>query len=401
MSVRAIPEAFLPLRDPYRHYALYGGRGSAKSHTVGGELADKGNQRGLKIACGRQFQNSINESVKELIEQKIAEQGLNDNYRILDREIRHVSNGTKFIFLGLDRNPDSQKSLEGVDIFWGEEAHTFNEKSLEIIIPTIRKPGSSMIWTWNPRYATDPVDNMFRGGEPPERSFVREVSYLDNPWFFSGELATEMRFHRKRFPKRFKHVWLGAYDENGDAQIFQNWKIGRIEIPANVYPRIGMDFGFGSDPHAVMKIYILRELGILYIAQESVGEASLRELPTFVERVSETKKWPIIADSGMPGVIEYLGSKGFTIYGARKGKGSVETGINWLQGWDIIIDPECVHMQEEARRYFWKLDKGGKPMPEPVDKFNHCWDAIRYALEDEITIIDPNDTDQGSMKVKF
>jgi phage terminase large subunit len=395
----SVPEKFLPLYQPFRHKAFHGGRGSAKSHSFGQALSIMSAQRKLRIGCGRQFQNSIRDSVKELIEQKIKDLNIRDGFKITDQEIIHRSTGSRFSFFGLERNPDSQKSLEGLDIFWGEEAHTFNEKSLEIIIPTVRAKGSEMWWSWNPRYRTDPVDNMFRGSVRPERSVVVEVGYEDNPYFFETELPAEMRFLKKKNLEKYKHVWRGGYDENSEARIFPNTRIGRLEVPEHILPRFGMDFGFSNDPNAVIKLYVLHETQQIYIAAEAFGRVPLTALADLVLSVPESDRWPIIADSARPETIDYLRGKGFSIHSATKGPGSIKNGINWLQGYDIVIDPDCLNMQEEARLYFWKLDPLGKPLSIPVDKYNHGWDAIRYAVEEE-SMLEEDDPDGGVVKVR-
>lgn len=391
-----VPEKFIPLYQPYRHKAAFGGRGSAKSHTIAEALAAISASRQTRVGCGRQFQNSIKDSVKELIEQKIYDLGLNDGFKILDTEIIHRTLGSRFTFFGLDRNPDSRKSLEGLDIFWGEEAQTFNEKSLDIIIPTVRKKGSEMWWSWNPRYRTDPVDDMFRGSIPPPRSVLIDVGFEDNPYFFHTELYHEMKFLKKKNLEKYKHVWRGGYDENSEARIFRNTRVGRIDVPSHIEPRFGMDFGFGSDPAAVIKLYILKNERIIYIAQEAFGHGvPLISLTDFALGITEITDYFITADSSQPQTIDYLGNQGLAIYGAIKGPGSVKTGIEWLKGFDIVIDPDCLHMQEEARLYFWKLDPLGKPLPIPVDKHNHGWDAVRYACEE--FIISDNESEDGGV----
>lgn len=394
----SIPQAFVGLFQPYRNKAFYGGRGSAKSHSFAEALAAISAHRTRRIVCARQYQNSIADSVKDLIEQKIQKLNIRDGFSITDKEIKHNSTGSRFSFIGLDRNPDSQKSLEGIDILWTEEAQSVNEKALEIIIPTVRKPGSELWWSWNPRYRTDPVDARFRGPEVPPRSLVVPVSFNDNPYFYTTELAGEMRFMRKHNPSRFEHVWGGGYDENGEARVFQNVRFGRVDVPEYCIPRFGLDFGFSSSPNALVKLYIIHEQNIIYVVQEAFGRVPTKQLADLLDTVHESRVYPIIADNARPEQIDYLAGEGFNIYAARKGPGSLQSGINWLQGFDIVIDPDCYNMREEARQYLWKLDPLGRPLPIPVDAYNHGWDAIRYACEDEF-ILNASDTDKGVVRL--
>ena len=195
----------------YRDYAFYGGRGGAKSHSVGGALVIQAAQKPIRVVCAREIQDSIKDSVKQLIEDKINDYGLQDAFEALRDETRAL-NGGGFIYKGMWRNPDAIKSLEGADIFWGEEANRFSAKSIRLVRPTMRKPGSRMIWTWNPEFEHDPIDRLFRGpAGPPPNSYVRQVSYLDNPWFRTSPLQAEMEHDFKTNPDMAEHVWDGGY----------------------------------------------------------------------------------------------------------------------------------------------------------------------------------------------
>jgi phage terminase large subunit len=386
-----VPEVYLPLwtgkfpdtQEPIEHYAFYGGRGGAKSHSIGEAIIGASCKKEERIVCGRQFQNSIKDSVKELLQIKIKKMNMSAFFTETERELVNVSTGSRFSFIGMDRNPDSAKSLEGCTIFWGEEAHMFTAKSVEIIIPTVRTLGSRMIWSWNPRYRTDPVDNLFRGANIPERSYIRKVSWRDNPYFMQTRMPSEYRRSLKN-PKRHVHIWEGGYDENPDVAIFDNWRVGRIDVPPKIRPRFGEDFGYGSDPNVIIKLYVLEDEGIVYIAEEAVGyKVSNRDLPALMDTITEIRDWPITADSARPETIEYLQSKGFSIHSARKGAGSVKNGINWLQGFELVISPDCPVTADEIRDYKWHTDPNGKPLPLPAPNQNdHCIDAIRYAVED-------------------
>lgn len=393
------PEAYLPLYQPhhaYEHFAFYGGRGGAKSHSITEAVSIQSCMNTERVVCGRQFQNSIADSVKSLVEQKIKAINMAVYFKITEREIVNLATGSRFSFVGMDRNPESVKSLEGATIFFGEEAQTFTKRSIELIVPTIRAPGSRMIWSWNPRNREDEVDLMFRGQHPPEASYIREVSWRDNPHFFRTRMPSEYRRSMKANPKRHVHVWEGGYDENPDAAIFTSWSVGRPAfIPAKCRPRFGMDFGFGSDPNAIVKVYIIEpqdlgydpatHLGFVYIAQEAGGyKISNNDLPALMDTITEVRDYYITADSARPETIDYLQGKGFSVYGAKKGAGSVKNGINWLQGYHLLVDPSCPTTAEEVRSYKWKVDKNDKPLPMPDDKQqDHYIDAIRYAVEED------------------
>lgn len=212
MSEVQIPSAFRELFNPgWRDAAYYGGRGGAKSHSVASALVIQAATSPLRIVCAREIQDSLKDSVKQLIEDKISDHGLEDHFEALRDETR-AKNGGKFVYKGMWRNPDALKSLEGADVFWGEEANRFSARSIRLIRPTLRKPGSRMIWTWNPEFDHDPIDKMFRGeAGPPPNSIVREVSWKDNPWFSGTPLQAEMEHDYRTDPSTAEHVWGGQY----------------------------------------------------------------------------------------------------------------------------------------------------------------------------------------------
>lgn len=206
-----LPDYAQCLWQPARHYALYGGRGGAKSHSVAKRLLIGGAEESLRIGCGREIQKNISESVKQLLDDQIALLGLEDYYESLDTEIRGRRTDTLFTFHGLWRNPKGLKSMEGYDWFWGEEASAFSQTSIRTLIPTLRKETSRFIWTWNPDYEHDPIDRMFRGPSgPPPNSIVRRVGWEDNPWF--PDVLREAKDHDYAVdPDMADHVWGGEY----------------------------------------------------------------------------------------------------------------------------------------------------------------------------------------------
>jgi phage terminase large subunit len=410
-DIRAIDvvlgEKYLKLLwTPARHKAIYGGRGSAKSWSVATALSVIAGQEKKKIVCARQFQNSIRDSSKALIEKRLVQMGIRQQFHVTDQYIQHRGTKSEFTFVGLERNIESIRSLEGADIVWVEEARTIKAKSMEILLPTVRQPGSYFIWTWNPEQPTDPVDAYFRKFGPPPRSIVQFVDYTDNPFFYQTELPHEMEVLKTGNFERYKHVWLGAYDLASESRVFPNVTIGRVNVPGDCPPRYGMDFGFGGDPSFVVKVYIIEAHRILYIAAEASGHVAMNELPDMIRSVVHSDDDLIKADSSQPGTIGYLQGRGFVnMVGAAKGPGSVKSGINFINGYRIIVDPNCEAMREEARLYSYMTDKlTGKVLPGkiPVDAFNHGWDSTRYACEDAIAN-PPSDNDEmdGVVRLKW
>lgn len=205
-----IPEKFLPLFEPWRYKAYYGGRGSAKSHSFATVLIIQATKTPLRVLCTREFQTSIKDSVKKLIDDKIIQTNQSDFYESTDTEIRG-KNGSAFIFAGLKNNINSIKSMEGIDICWIEEANVISQSSLDVLIPTIRKEGSELWFSWNPVNDLDPVDMMFRGPNAPPNAIIGRVSWRDNP-FFPRVLKDELEQLKAIDLQKYLHIWEGEYN---------------------------------------------------------------------------------------------------------------------------------------------------------------------------------------------
>lgn len=244
------PDVFYPLTSPARFKGAWGGRGSGKSHFFGGHLVLQALERNVRAVCLREVQMSIKDSVKQLIEDKIREYGHQSDFRILDQEIRGP-NDSLFIFRGLkDMNAASIKSLEGFNVAWVEEAQTLTQKSLDLLIPTIREDDSELWFSWNPDNPTDPVDVFLRKRKPPNAQVVR-ANYEDNP-FFPDVLRLDMERDKAEDYAKYAHVWLGEYRDVSDTQfisreIIRDAVSRETELPEG--PRImGFDPArFGDD----------------------------------------------------------------------------------------------------------------------------------------------------------
>lgn len=216
---------FLPLLEPARFKGAHGGRGSGKSHFFADLLVEECLlEQPMWAVCLREVQKDLGQSVKKLIESKIQARGLTHRFRILDDRIITPGDG-RIIFAGLqDHTADSIKSLEGYKRAWIEEAQTVSERSLEILIPTIRAPGSQIWASWNPRSANDAIEQLLRGPDRRTNSLVVEVNYTDNPWL-SDEMRQEELDDRRLRPDRHAHIWLGEYEPQAIGAIFNRTKI--------------------------------------------------------------------------------------------------------------------------------------------------------------------------------
>jgi len=171
------------LYQPYRYKIIYGGRGSGKSYAVADALIIQSLEKKHLILCGREFQNSIKESVHSLLKQRIEALNLGEYFEITRDEITCSYTGSRFIFKGLRHNIDSIKSMAGITILWIEEADTLSSESWRVIEPTIREPGSEIWCTFNPKHENDILYRTFLSSESPKNSYVVRVNYMDNPYF--------------------------------------------------------------------------------------------------------------------------------------------------------------------------------------------------------------------------
>ena len=203
-----IPKPFAPLLTVRKRIKLYyGGCGGGKSYAFADSLLLKGRMQKLLIACLREVQDSIKDSVYRLLCDRIAFYGLKD-YKISENKIQNQITGTKFIFKGLrDQDVQKIKSLEGVDIAWIEEGQSISKKSWEILAPTIRKDGSEIWISMNREEENDPLWVML-AEHPDERTLVVKVNYEDNP-FCPEELKIQARQCLEQNPEDYVHIWLG------------------------------------------------------------------------------------------------------------------------------------------------------------------------------------------------
>lgn len=235
MSKLQIPTArvFEPLLQPSRYKGAFGGRGSAKSHFFGGLMVEQCVMRaGTMGLCIREMQKDLKHSSKALIEGKIQEFGVGHSFRVLNDRII-TPGGGQILFQGMqDHTSESVKSLEGFDIAWIEEAQVLSDRSLSLLRPTIRKEGSEIWASWNPRRHTDAVDHFLRTLKPTG-SIVVQSNWRDNPWFTEA-LEAERQLDLDLYPERYDHIWEGGY-----AQAFEGAYYAKALAKAKAEGRIG------------------------------------------------------------------------------------------------------------------------------------------------------------------
>ena len=200
--------------DPkYRYIFIRGGRSSGKSHEVANYLVDRSiSEQDLKIVGLREIQKSIDKSSKSLVDDKIKLMSLTGCYDSIKSEIRKKNDGGLFYFQGMnDLTADSVKSLEGFKVGWFEEAQNTTRNTLKVLRPTIRTDDSQLIFTWNPKFPDDAIEEFCNQMRNEPDCLVIHVNYTDNP-FLSDVVLREVELDQKHNPEDFEHIWLGDYD---------------------------------------------------------------------------------------------------------------------------------------------------------------------------------------------
>jgi len=378
-------DIFSHKRGAVRFRCAHGGRGSGKSFTFAKMAAVFGYAEKLRILCTRELQTSIKESFHAELKAAItSEPWLTAHYDVGVDYIRG-KNGTEFIFRGLRHNIGSIKSLAKIDLCIVEEAEDVPEQSWIDLEPTIRS-GKSEIWViWNPRVENSPVDKRFIKNTPPRCECV-EMNYEDNPWF-PAVLDEQRKYAEKVMDyAQYAHIWLGKYWASSDAQIFRDkFRVDdTIQPPEDCTLYFGADWGFAVDPSTLVRMWIDEDKRELYIDYEAYAiGVEINDLHELFDQVPESRRWKITADSARPETISYMNNNGFFVVGSKKGKGSVEEGVNFLKSYQIIVHPRCKHALEELRLYSYKRDRlTNDVLPIIQDANNHVIDATRYALEE-------------------
>jgi phage terminase large subunit len=375
------------LFKPKRYKVLHGGRGGAKSWGVARALIVRASKAPILILCAREYQNSIAESVHRLLSNQISEMGMDHLFDITDKSIKG-KNGSEFIFAGLHNNVKSIKSMEGVDICWVEEAEKVSNNSWEILIPTIRKEGSEIWVTFNPDEESDPTYQRFVVNTPPDAEVV-EINWADNKWF-PENLRKEKDYLYRVDAEAAEHVWGGKCNTRSDAQIFAKKYVVEAFTPHENWngPYFGQDFGFGTDPSATCKLWLYEN--VLYVEYVKFGYGLKNtELDKLIRSIPGAGDHIIRGDNSRPETIAHL-TEDFDLkmISCKKWSGCVEDGIQYLRSLEkIVIAPDNKQMIDEARLYRYKVDKvTGDVLPIIVDKHNHGWDSIRYAMEPAILL---------------
>jgi len=372
-----IPIEFKRLFDrDWREAAIYGGRYSLKSHTTARYLLIRARQEKVRIGCFREFQNSISESSHQLLSDLIVFYGLFD-FVVTDKAIVNSQTGSDFIFKGLRNNAQSIKSIEGIDIAWVEEAQTISSESLDILTPTVRKPGSQIIYTYNRLLEDDPIhQRLVIEGRP--NTLVINVNYdiAIKYNMMPDVIRNEMEDDKVNRPSLYKHKWLGE-PSSLERKVFRDWRfIDEIPYEARL-EKYALDFGYTNDPTAIIALYYYNGG---YIIDEIAYHKGLSN-KQIADIINSHPQAHVVADSAEPKSIDELRLYGLTVLPAQKGNDSVRQGIQFVQRQKISVTNRSYNIINEYMKYLFLEDKLGKITNVPQERDNHAMDAVRYAFE--------------------
>ena len=311
-------------------------------------------------------------------------------------EITYIPTGQKIYFRGLD-DPLKVTSIT-VDVgslcwLWIEEAYEINsEADFDMLNESIRGEVQDGLFkqvtlTFNPWNDRHWLKRKFFDN-PDKDTLAMTTNYTCNEWLDEADLQVFETMKEKN-PRRYQVAGLGNWGIV-DGLVYENWKEQEFNVEdvrtANTTSVFGLDFGYTNDPSALFCGILDVKAKKLWIFDEMYEKAlSNRDIYNNIVDMGFAKE-QIIADCAEPKSIDELKYYGLRrIQGAKKGKDSINNGIQWIQELEIIIHPRCVNFLTEIGNYQWDEDKFGNKVNKPIDCFNHLMDAMRYALEKYIT----------------
>lgn len=369
----------------------YGGASSGKSHGVIQKVVFKSLQAWKyprKVLFLRKVGSSVYDSIFEDVKQCLEAWGLlgackvnNSAYRI------ELPNGAQFIFKGLD-NPEKIKSIKGISDVVMEEASEFtldDYTQLTLRLRDKKHPNKQIYLMFNPVSKVNWVYNAFFV-KKPKNTVIYQTTYKDNR--FLDEVTKEnIEELANRNEAYYKIYALGEF-ATLDKLVFPKYKkqlLNKEELK-HIPSVFGLDYGFINDPSAFMHVKIDEENKRLYIAEEYVKKGLTNDKIAEAIKALGYSKEIIRADSAEKKSNQELRNLDIPrVIDVIKGPGSVMQGIQYILQYEIIVDERCVKTIEELENYTWKKDKAtNEYINEPVDSYNHCLDAVRYAVQDRI-----------------
>lgn len=387
------PAKLKPLFSANRYKVLHGGRGSGKSWGVARALIILARQQKKRILCTREVQKSIKDSVHALLSDQIQALGFGQDFEVLETEIRCKATGSVFLFGGLQQHTvESIKSFEGCDIVWVEEAQVVSGKSWDVLIPTIRKPGSEIWVTLNPQLESDETYQRFIASPAPG-AWVCEMNYTDNPWFPAVLEAERQHAQATMKREKYAHIWEGKcmpavdgaiyFDEVAKAE--EEGRITRVTPDKLLKTHAIFDLGWNDSMTVIMVQRQLSELRIVDYIEDSHKKLSDYSDMLKAKPYNWGSVW--LPHDGFSkdyktgkSAEEMLKALGWTV--ARVPNMDIEGGIKaarevferiWFDKEKTARLVEC--LKRYRRNIGQKTGEAGSPLH---DEFSHGADSFRY-----------------------
>ena len=372
-----------------RYFLITGGRGSAKSFTVGlwacnMLLAYKN----WKVLFTRYTLSSANISVIPEFREKIDLLGVSDEFKMTNSFISHKVTKSEIIFSGIKTSSGNQtaklKSIPALNVFIVDEAEEFvSEKDFDTIDESIRMPDTPNLvilvmnpqdvehWIWKRWFEKSHRMEVIDGHSIPisthEDITHIHTTYLDNFHNLSKDYTNKIDAIKTKYPEAYAHRFLGKWLDKKQGVIFPNWVEGKFDTSLPF--AYGLDFGFYPDPLALVKVAVDTGAKKIYVdeviyKQSLSYDAVIEQMKQYVHPNSM-----IVADTSEPRLIEALQQSGLNVHKAEKGAGSIVEGIKKMLDYQIIVTADSYNIKYELRNYVWNDRKSSTPL----DADNHCF----------------------------
>ena len=388
--------AYIPyMNKPQFLQIFFGGSSSGKSYVITDKIVAEC-YSGINWLCCRNVANTIRRSLFNEITKSISNMGLREYFAInkSDMIITCKRNEKQILFCGLD-DPEKVKSItpqNGVlERIFIEEATEISRGAYLQLKKRLRgesKHSKHILMAFNPILKSHWIYQEFFSGWQDDKNvyedantLIVKTTYKDNV-FLTDE---DRKLLEDETDPYFYNVYtLGNWGVLGNV-IFKNWRVEDISALIPQFDKIynGLDFGYSSDPNALIRLHLDKKRKKIYVFEEG-GQAGMSDSELVNLCNDMIGDQYITCDSAEPKTIDYLANSGIKAVGAIKGADSINRGIRFLQDYEIIIHIQCQNFKNEIEQYHWKEDKLGNAMAIPVDANNHWIDALRYALCDEI-----------------
>ena len=335
----------------------------------------------------RKTGRSIRFSLFQLLVDTITQNDLSTMFNINRTEMSiSCMSGARLITSGLD-DVEKLKSISGINRIIVEEASEVSEdefSQLDLRLRGKNTLGHQITMMFNPISETHWLKKRFFDLKQKD-AFVLKTTYKDNNFI---DQAYKDRLERlKDEDYQYYRIYaLGEWGSIGNL-VFSNWEVADLSKEMKSFDNFynGNDWGFADDPFAAIRVHHDPGRRVIYICDEIYRRGMHNdEVAGDVAKMIGNEM--IISDSAEPKSISDFKRLGIKARGAKKGPGSVEHGIRWLQGHKIVIHHECSNAIKEISGYKWREDKQGNVIPKPVDMNNHLIDALRYALEPAMSV---------------